>query len=334
MFISFFRHVLIVMLLIPAIDTLYGQANKPSVISYINTYKNIAAQEMQLYKIPASITLAQGILESGSGTSELARNANNHFGIKCKEEWTGDKYYYDDDAKQECFRKYNSAVDSYRDHSVFLTSRPRYAALFKLDINDYKGWASGLKQAGYATEPRYAEMLIRIIEDNKLYEFDGISEVALKDTVNNSASELPQSSTAIKDTSAVNNAVPDFHEINIGDNGRMLYAINDVRYIKGRVNDTYATIAADFDLSADELFRFNDVKKDHVLSTSEMVFIEPKKNTGSSEFHIVKAGETMHEISQLYGIKLNALYHKNHMKHGAQPTPGHRLYLQKNAPVY
>ncbi|MEI6852765.1 MAG: glucosaminidase domain-containing protein, partial [Bacteroidota bacterium] len=146
--------------------------SKQTVEGYIAKYLELAMQEMRIYKIPASITLAQGLLESGNGNSELALNANNHFGIKCKNEWTGDKYYYDDDEKHECFRKYKSDTDSYRDHSLFLTKREYYKALFLLDICDYKGWANGLKKAGYATEPMYAEMLIKIIEDNQLYNYD------------------------------------------------------------------------------------------------------------------------------------------------------------------
>ncbi len=139
---------------------------------YVDIYKDIAVAEMQNYGIPASITLAQGILESNCGGSELAVNANNHFGIKCQKEWTGKTYLKDDDKEDECFRKYKTVEDSYRDHSEFLKTRPWYAALFTLDITDYKGWAYGLKQAGYATNPKYSELLIKIIEDNKLYRFD------------------------------------------------------------------------------------------------------------------------------------------------------------------
>jgi len=140
--------------------------------AYIAKYKSIAIREMKIYKIPASITLAQGMIESGCGKSKLAINTMNHFGIKCQNDWPGDTYLYDDDEKNECFRKYNSVDESYRDHSLFLTTRSRYAALFTLPLNDYKGWAYGLKKAGYATNPDYANILIRLIETNKLYLFD------------------------------------------------------------------------------------------------------------------------------------------------------------------
>ena len=139
---------------------------------YIATYKDDAIEEMQRTGIPASITLAQGILESGDGNSALARYAKNHFGIKCHSDWKGPTFTMDDDAKDECFRKYRKVIESYKDHSAFLTGRNRYAFLFELKITDYKGWAKGLKKAGYATNPKYPDLLIGIIEKNELYKFD------------------------------------------------------------------------------------------------------------------------------------------------------------------
>ena len=165
--------------------------HKISVEDYILNYKDVAIDKMRVYGIPASITLAQGILESGSGNSELARKANNHFGIKCHKDWKGKTFHMDDDAKNECFRKYKSPDESYRDHSLFLTTRDRYADLFELDITDYRGWARGLKKAGYATNPKYPQLLIKIIEENRLYEFDiGITPDYLLATKSN----LPVSS--------------------------------------------------------------------------------------------------------------------------------------------
>ena len=138
---------------------------------YISVYKGIAMEEMRAYKIPASITLAQGILESGSGKGTLAVKANNHFGIKCHD-WKGKKIYHDDDRRQECFRKYKSSETSFRDHSEFLAKRKRYASLFKLRKNDYKAWAKGLRQAGYATDKKYPQKLISLIERYELYQYD------------------------------------------------------------------------------------------------------------------------------------------------------------------
>lgn len=158
---------------------IFGNEDVKTVITandYISTYKSKAVKEMLLYKIPASIILGQGMLESGNGNSNLARNAKNHFGIKCHKEWTGPTFIMDDDEKNECFRKYDDVQDSYTDHSMFLTSRPRYASLFTLPKNDYTAWAKGLKSAGYATHPRYAEMLIEVIEKNRLYELDTITD--------------------------------------------------------------------------------------------------------------------------------------------------------------
>jgi len=166
------RGLLITGILILAFQFPGFSQKKITVEEYIDKYQDLAISEMKKHRIPASIKMAQAILESGSGNSELAVKANNHFGIKCHKGWTGKTYHKDDDEKDECFRKYKSPEDSYRDHSHFLTSRDRYKSLFDLEITDYKGWAYGLKQAGYATNPRYPELLIRIIEVNGLTRLD------------------------------------------------------------------------------------------------------------------------------------------------------------------
>ncbi|MFD1315556.1 glucosaminidase domain-containing protein [Namhaeicola litoreus] len=151
-----------------------GSSLNAHTLNYIDNYKNIAVKKMMEYKIPASITLAQGVLESGNGRSELTRKANNHFGIKCHKGWEGKKVHHDDDEKHECFRKYNYPEESFDDHSMFLTTRSRYAGLFELDADDYKAWAKGLKNAGYATDRKYPDKLIKIIEEYKLYEYDDL----------------------------------------------------------------------------------------------------------------------------------------------------------------
>jgi LysM repeat protein len=316
----------------------WGQTHRNTTAEYIDLFKNTALQEMQKYKIPASITLAQGILESENGNSTLARNANNHFGIKCKAEWTGATYLHDDDAKQECFRKYKSASESYRDHSLFLTTRERYAFLFQLPITDYKGWAKGLKQAGYATAPTYAEMLIKIIEDNKLYRFD------VGDTLRIIAVMIDTTSTkplALVDTvKKVTNPVfkhddqEDFQDIVLSKNSRRLGQINGVRFVWAHSGDSYQSIAEDFGLTVKDIALNNDQKKDYTPANGEIVFIELKKDDGPVEFHMVKAGDNMRDISQQYGMKLKSLYHKNRMKYGTEAEPGQRLYLQNMAPVY
>jgi len=312
------------------------QTSKMTVADYISTYKDFAIQEMALYKIPASITLAQGILESDNGNSELALKTNNHFGIKCKPEWTGEKYYHDDDAKDECFRKYSSVFDSYRDHSLFLTTRDRYAFLFQLEMTDYTGWAIGLEAAGYATDPDYAEHLIRIITENQLSEFDHGHEPLVTDTIQDTTSK--QDHVVAIDTMPkpviIQNNAPDFQDVILSENSRRIGQINGVRYIQARKDDSYTSIAQDFGLTARDIATYNDLKKDHVPQTGEVVYIESKKDNGPVEFHTVAAGETMHGISQLYAIKLRSLYRKNLMKYGTEATPGQKLYLQKTAPVY
>ena len=315
--------------------------SKQTVGEYITKYLELAMQEMRLYKIPASITLAQGLLESGNGNSELARNANNHFGIKCKSEWTGDKYYYDDDEKHECFRKYKSDTDSYRDHSLFLTKREYYKALFLLDICDYKGWAYGLKKAGYATEPMYAEMLIKIIEENKLYNYDCPGQVIVKDTskiTQVKPNEVKQ--VSLSDSNKVHgmkinpktNNDDDFGDVTLAGNSRKVYTNNGVKYIKARKKDSFETIAEDLGLAASDLIRYNDLKQKRTLKEGEMVYIEAKKKKAEKEFHIVAAGETLHSIAQSYGVQVRELYAKNHMKSDSELKIGQKIWLKNTRP--
>lgn len=309
---------------------IYGQQLSTS--DYIAKYKDVAIREMNLYKIPASITLAQGILESGNGNSELSVNTNNHFGIKCKAEWTGEKYLHDDDEKNECFRKYKTAEESYRDHSLFLTGRERYAGLFKLEITDYKGWAYGLKQAGYATCPTYADKLIKIIEDNKLYEFDISKDTVneIKDNNNTQSEKIIKIDTGkiiVNDNNAPVIENPDFGDVNIGVN-RILIRNNGVSCIIAEQGDTYRRIAAEFELMVTDLSNYNDSKPDRQLLKGEFIYLEPKKRSCEKNYHIVISEETMWKISQLYGVKLNYLYKKNKMKKGEQPVAGCKVKLR------
>jgi LysM repeat protein len=321
---------------------LYISAQKEmSVTDYIAKYRDLALQEMHLYKIPASITLAQGIVETSCGNSELARNANNHFGIKCKEEWTGEKYYYDDDVKHECFRKYRSDTASYRDHSLFLTLRKYYKALFLLDICDYRGWAYGLKKAGYATEPLYAEMIVKVIEDNQLYKYDCPNQPVYKDTLRiskvkpNTKIQVTVSDTlkplGINIKPRVNNE-EDFGEINLSGNSRKVFFNNGVKFVKARKRDSFESIASDFNLTVTELYHFNDLKQSVFLKEGETVYIESKKKKTEKEFHTTSSDETMRSISQLYGIQLKELYSKNHMKSGSEPKSGQKLWLKNSKP--
>ena len=284
---------------------------------YIEKYKTIAIKQMQDYGIPASIILAQGLLESDNGNSTLAVKANNHFGIKCHKSWDGPRVYHDDDAKGECFRKYKSAERSFLDHSEFLRGGRRYAFLFDLESTDYKGWAKGLKQAGYATNPRYAEMLIKIIEDNKLFLFDRGVDVKI---------ESP--------TKGMGQLV-DADNFNIDMfNQRQVFIRNRAKYIKVRKGDTYQSLTKELELMPWQLAKYNDIERDSKLEIDQELYIQPKRRKAevNHPLHVVEEGETMYSISQLYAIKLNSLYRKNRMKHGDEPEVGQKIYLRKSRP--
>ena len=281
---------------------------------YIETYKDWAIQNMQETGIPASITLAQGILESASGNSKLAREDNNHFGIKCHSNWTGDRVYHHDDARNECFRKYKTPYESFRDHAEFLTTRDRYAFLFDLSTTDYKGWAHGLSKAGYATNPQYPDLLIRIIEEEGLYTYDqNISESAKKAYRNNQRERL--SSDIV---------------INAFEKRPVKYN-NGVKYIELREGDTFKNISKMFGLKDWELPAYNDIPSSADLGKYTILYIESKRRNSHPNYrtHIVKDGETMHAISQQYGVRMKKLYYFNNMEPGTEPQPGEIINLRK-----
>lgn len=260
---------------------------------YVDLWRSTSVQQMVQYKIPASITLAQGILESGNGNSELARKGNNHFGIKCHD-WTGETMYVDDDKKGECFRVYKSAEESYIDHSLFLTTKKRYGSLFALPSNDYKAWAKGLSQAGYATNPKYPELLIGIIEELKLYELDIIG------TPNN---EVAPSLISEVNSTTVENANLK-HTVQISD--------NKVKFIIARKGDTFYRISKEYGLGLWQLYKYNDfsAQKD-VLKEGDIVYIQPKRRKSKKESINLTSNLTMREISQLNAVKLKSLMKLN-----------------------
>ena len=279
---------------------------------YIEQYKELAIEHMFEYSIPASITLAQGILESGSGQSDLAVKSNNHFGIKCHKGWKGEKSYYDDDEENECFRKYESASDSYLDHSLFLKNKPRYSELFSLKITDYKGWAKGLKKAGYATDPNYANNLIRVIEKYYLYDYDKIKKKKKNKTKKS-----------------------DFkHELEDSVLKYLIEKYNGVPYIISKSGDSYKSIADDFGIWSSELIKFNDSNNlknssQFNLKKGERVYIKPKRRSNSNpSFHVVSNSETMRGISQLYAVKLSSLYKKNPLFLDRDIREGDIVYLK------
>lgn len=298
------------------------ELKKITVKEYIETYKDIAIFNMNNYKIPASITLAQGILESANGNSELAKNANNHFGIKCHKGWEGKTYFKDDDTKNECFRVYENPAESFKDHSQFLRSRPRYSSLFLLEITDYKGWAQGLKDAGYATNPNYPQLLIKIIEENKLFLFDiGNANIA-------NVENIPEVNFR-----QINDEEDDFEAVSIEGNNRRVYLNNNIKFIFAKPDDNFKKIADDFEMKPNEIIRYNDFSENYKLKSGEKVYIQPKRRRGFAEFHIVREGETMFSISQYYGIKLRILYKKNRMEAGTLPAIGQKLWLKKRKPA-
>lgn len=265
--------------------------------AYINQYKDIAIREMNDYGIPASITLAQGILESGIGQSRLAVEANNHFGIKCHNDWNGERMYHDDDALQECFRVYANAEESFVDHSQFLKTKARYSFLFELDRTDYQGWAKGLKQAGYATDPAYPKRLIDLIESLGLARFD---------TVEASQSvEEPVKSTPQVDP------------------------ITDLRYVLAQKNESYYTIAVKYNIPSSRIYKFNDVDgTGRQPAEGERVYLQKKKKQCLiCPSHVVAEGESMHSISQMYGIRVHNLYDLNDMPYNSVPVVGQVLKL-------
>ena len=297
---------------------------------YINTFKDIAISEMNRSGIPASISLAQGMLESDNGNSRLALKANNHFGIKCHG-WTGKEIYHDDDENDECFRKYKSAKESYIDHTDFLMNGSRYVFLFYLDQTDYEGWAKGLAEAGYATNPSYAKGLIRIIEENELNEYDKPQKKSKKKEKQAKA-ELAAVDDTLVDTAEVTGQT----EALTGTTGivvqqRTILTNNRINYIIATKGDTYIGLSEELKLLPFELARYNEIERNAPLDSGQVLYLQPKRNKASVEFptHTVKEGETMYQISQIYGIRLDELYLKNLMQKGTEPAVGDVLLLRK-----
>jgi len=260
---------------------------------YISLYKDIAIAHMATYKIPASIKLAQAILESSSGNSELAIKGNNHFGIKCHNDWEGEKIYKDDDAKHECFRKYKDPKESFNDHSIFLTSRNRYKFLFELDIRDYKAWAKGLKEAGYATNSKYPDLLINIIEKYNLNKYDS-------------------SSTAISDVSIINKPAEETNGISSTKTKREILTNNRVKYIIVRKGDTFLSLASELRMGAWQLYLYNDLTKNDHLKEGQVIYLQPKRRRSHEhKQHITKGGETIYDVSQKYAVKIKHIYRLN-----------------------
>lgn len=291
------------------IGALAQQAGSPQQ-KYIDTYSATAVREMLRSGVPASITLAQGILESGSGLSSLAVNGNNHFGIKCHKGWTGRTMHMDDDRRNECFRVYDSPEESFRDHSDFLRYRDRYKFLFDLDRTDYKGWAYGLKKAGYATDPKYAGKLIKYIEDYNLSRFDIISseEEAILPAPPHKIEE-PVAVPAVRDGKLVP-ASEQFHF----QLSRVLYSLNDVPFVYAMEGESYRSIAKYYHLFKWEILSYNDLKADETLLPGTIVYLEAKKRKapkGLDMYIVSEDGEDFHAICQRFAVKEKAILKLN-----------------------
>ncbi|MGF0098044.1 glucosaminidase domain-containing protein [Prevotella sp. SGI.027] len=276
---------------------------------YINQYKDLAIREMLQYRIPASITLAQAVFESGAGRSRLARLGNNHFGIKCHD-WTGRTIAEDDDALGECFRAYDHPLQSFEDHSKFLVNSSRYRRLFSLSMQDYRGWAHGLKACGYATNPRYAYKLIELIELYKLYVYD-------------SARSYDHAMVEYSGNQTVVNQAKPLHPIAI---------FNKNYYIRARRGDTFKLIGEEIGVSYKKIAKYNERDKDDTLTEGEIIFLKKKRKKAPKAFknrpHVVKDGESLYIIAQIYGMRLSSLYKLNDF------TPDHTIHVGDVVRVY
>lgn len=305
---------------LPAVNA-RGQGKQLSIEEYIKAYKDLAISEMQRSGVPAAITLAQGILESENGNGELAQKSNNHFGIKCKSNWTGERVYHDDDASGECFRKYSSPEESYRDHSDFLKTSERYASLFELNPEDYKSWAYGLKRAGYATNPQYPQLLIRNIEK---YSLDQYTSMALGKT--------PQDRNASVGSGSAAKSKNIFRDKEESESipvktGKTRY--NGLKAVYGREGVSLLVIASKYNIPLSRLIEYNDLATDGLLETDQWLYLERKNREGKQEYYEAADGETVFDIAQSQGIQLAYLLKYNNMETDRELYAGEKILLKE-----
>ena len=300
-------------------------AQRVSIEAYIVQFKDIAINEMKRSGVPASITLAQGILESENGNSDLVKKSNNHFGIKCKSNWSGESVTHDDDANGECFRAYNNADESYRDHSDFLKNNQRYGSLFSLNPEDYQGWAKGLKKAGYATNPRYPDLLIKYVEQynlqqyslaalNKLPDMDMAKSGDVKDDVPVAAAT--ENSILVNDN-VVLAAEPD-----------KIISINNSKCVFVKKGTSLLAVANKYNINLNKLMEFNDLDEEGLLTNDQFVYLQKKSKTGEKEFYLVQAGETVYDIAQKTAIQLKYLLTYNNLNAAVKLVANIKLFLQ------
>lgn len=343
----------------------FAHAQSEKVQAYINRFKNIAIAEELRTGVPASITLAQGIIETQAGESDLVKRSNNHFGIKCKNDWAGEKVYHDDDAKGECFRSYADPEESYKDHSDFLKNRKHYAFLFQLDPTDYEGWAKGLKKAGYATNPAYANMLIKTIVENNLHQYTLMAMELKKQQQENVFTVKNENSTettsmseeiamakirqknegpSVSNTSLKSVAEPtaESAESNIFsievpvekiNYPAGVFSINNTSVIFANAGTSLLALANQFNLTYQKLLEFNELEQIDILEKDQLLYLEKKMKKGSRDFVVVAPNETLYDIAQKEGVRLESILTYNKIPKGKQPAAGEKIYLKAEAPV-
>jgi hypothetical protein len=332
-------------LLVLAGRELRAQAGVNGII-YVNTYKALAIAEEQRAGIPAAIILAQGLHESEAGTSELVKQSNNHFGIKCKDDWKGGVVYHDDDSRQECFRSYATAADSYRDHSDFLRRSGRYSFLFDLDPADYEGWAYGLKKAGYATNIKYSQILIKLIKDYNLQQYSLIAMGRMRpedEVVLVAPGSAPVAAVVVNPPAVGGSAnvggpgAGGGAEVGVDSLAAMYpqgeFVINKTRVVYAKAGLSLLAIAGQYDIPLGRLIEFNDMKEQDVLEKGQLIFLQRKRRTGAVEYHVVREGEGIYGICQAEGVRYQDLLEMNQLSAGLEPAVGERIYLQGSAPV-
>jgi LysM repeat protein len=349
----------LIYLFVGVLSVSFVNAQTISIEEYVSMYKDLAMKEMIRTGVPAAITLAQGILETENGNSVLVKKSNNHFGIKCKETWTGPTVSHDDDAPGECFRKYNNAEESYIDHSNFLRTRKNYVSLFTLDPVDYKAWAYGLKKAGYATNPKYPEMLIKYIETYNLNDYSLVA-MGKKKEDESVVVKTEQPVTAPIATVISTEKIPDniiapqeskpapvvtmpvvttpVVKVNAEEKKPAAYPtgefkINETRVMYAAKGTPFLAIAQQYNIPLKYIFDFNDLKEKEQVEKDQLIYLQRKRRTGVNQFHVVADGESLYDIAQQQGIRLDALMQLNLLTVNQQPAVGEQLYLQAPAPA-
>ena len=328
------------LIVVPLLASLWLRAQKSDdIYEYINTYKELAMQEMVRSGIPASVKLAQGIHETMAGKSDLVVKSNNHFGIKCKTTWTGDKVFHDDDARGECFRSYASPSESYIDHSNFLKGSPRYAFLFSLDPTDYKAWAYGLKKAGYATNIKYSQIIIKLIEDYNLQQYSliALGKLSPKDEILAGNPNKP-ATDGITLAGPVITTIPATAIEEVPEAPAVTYpegqfTINNTKVVYAKAGSSLLAVAQQYDVSLKRLIEFNDLDQEDVLTEGQLLYLQRKRKVGANEKHTVLRGESVYGICQAEGIRFESLLEYNHLQGQDIPSAGEVLYLQAKAPA-